>query len=346
MRVTFFEPPATRAEGGLALAMASLEAYLLRAGVAVRRNPPAAALQPGKAEVVHFHGLWEARFPGISARCRRVGIPYVVSPHGMLQPWEWAHKRWKKWPWFYLVERRHLAGAARLLATAEPEARRLERFFPDRKALALDLGVASDHAPDYAAARRALGWAAHEIVLLYLSRVHPKKGLDLLLKALAAATPDMVARLRLVIVGDGESRYVDSLKALARSSAGAAIDWQGAIWGAGKWPYLQGADLFCLPSFSENFGLSVLEALQVGTRVLTTDRTPWAALAPRSGAFIAPPTAGGVGRALAQFLAQPAWSAEQRAALAAETMRRFSWEAIGPSYLRLYEDVVRGARSC
>jgi|KBSSwiStaDraftv2_1062776.scaffolds.fasta_scaffold31398_2 glycosyltransferase involved in cell wall biosynthesis len=346
MIVHFFEPPPAQATGGLNLAMRSLEQFLERAGVSVRSNPPLEELGKGSGpEVVHFHGLWQPRFVMVSAHCRRARIPYVVSPHGMLEPWAWRHKRWKKWPWFYLAERRHLAGAARLLTTSDAEARHLQRMFPSARCVALPLGLPAVREPDHAAARRMLGWGASEVVLLFLSRIHPKKGLHLLLPALAQLGMDVLQNVRLVIVGGGDGRYLGELKTFVQHEQARLprVDWIGEIWGDARWAYFQGADLFCLPSFSENFGLAVLEALQVGTRVLTTDQTPWSDLPSLGAGFVVEPAQAGLEAALSEFLARPEWPVERRAKLAAEIHRRFSWDTVGPPYLRLYEDVLRHA---
>src|SRR4029434_11266956 len=112
---------------------------------------------------------------------------------------------------------------------------------------------------------------------------------DLLLDALA--TTELPPETRLVIVGGGEPAYVHSLRSAANSLATRLprIDWIGEIWGDARWPYLQGADLFCLPSHSENFGLTLLEACQVGTPVLTTTATPWGEWLRSDLVFIAEP---------------------------------------------------------
>jgi glycosyltransferase involved in cell wall biosynthesis len=344
MVIHFFEPPAAQRTGGLDLAIRSLEDFLRRAGTTVLCNPTISELgKAGVRELVHFHGLWQPRFNRVSAHCRRAGIPYVISPHGMLEPWARREKRWKKRPWFLLFERRHLLGAARLLATSEIEAANLRRMFPSTTCVALTLGLAASHPPDYVSARMRLGWTDSEVVLLFLSRIHPKKGLDLLLSALSKLEQKTIDHVRLVIVGSGEPSYVRALQALVRRNRSRLpqVDWTPAIWGDGKWPYLQGADLFCLPSRSENFGLAVLEALQVGTRVLTTDKTPWAMLRSSGAGFIASPEIGDIASALKEFLAQPQWTAEQRTRLAKGIGERFSWETVGPSYLGFYADVVQ-----
>ena len=350
MNVDLFEPPPAQKIGGLGLGIRSLERFLRLAGVTVRSNPWDVGLGDRAPRVVHFHGLWQPKFLSVSARCRRLNIPYVVSPHGMLEPWAWRHKRWKKWPWYHLFERRHLSGASRLLATSEAEARNLKGFLPSRNCHVLSLGLTSQCEPDYAAARHFLGWLDSELVLLFLSRVHPKKGLHVLLRALAGLDPERVKNVRLVIVGGGEASYVRELKSFLQreSSRLPRVDWLGEVWGDGKWVYFQGADLFCLPSYSENFGLAVLEALQVGTRVLTTDQTPWEMVASLGAGMIVQPVEGAIRAALVEFLANPEWTSAQRTTLALKIHGQFSWESVGPAYLRFYEATIadsNGGRS-
>ncbi len=343
MKVHLFEPPPVQKMGGLELSLRSLEAFLRGAGVTVRSNPALEELGARDVrEVAHFHGLWQRKFLRASAHCRRLSIPYVVSPHGMLEPWAWRYKRWKKWPWYHLFERRHLSGAVRLLATSEAEARNLKTLLPLAHCHTIPLAMTTEKQPDYAAARRALGWSESEVVLLFLSRVHPKKGLHLLLQALTGLERSAVRNVRLAIVGGGEPRYLRSLKNFVQRESGRLprLDWLGEIWGDAKWVYFQGADLFCLPSFSENFALAILEALQVGTRVLTTDQTPWDIVPSLGAGTIVEPSEGSIRSALIEFLANPGWTEAQRATLASEIRARFSWEAVGPAYLRFYAEVL------
>jgi glycosyltransferase involved in cell wall biosynthesis len=344
MIVCFFQPPPDQRIGGLDLAIESLRDFLVGSGVTVQNDPPISMIASASGpEVVHFHGLWQRSFPRISAHCRRCGVPYVVSPHGMLEPWAWRHKWWKKWVYFYLVERRHLAAATSLLTTSAAEARNLKKFFPRSTLAVLPLGLSEPPEPNYTAARRTLGWSESEIVILFLSRIHPKKGLPLLLKALASIGPNPSSRrVRLVIVGSGRQAYVESLKAMARREQQRLppVNWAGEIWGDAKWAYLKGADLLCLPSYSENFGLAVVEALQVGTRVLTTNQTPWHALPSWGGGWIVAPEVDALRGALAHYLAHPEWTVEQRRQLASEMRNRFSWETVGPAYLQFYKKIA------
>lgn len=332
MKVAFFVPPAERRTGGLDSAIDGLRQALQARGLEIGDDPTDCA-------VAHFHGLWERSFPAAAATCQARGIPYVVSPHGMLEPWAWRHKWWKKAPYFHLIERRFLRSAACVLATAENEARRLASFLPKQRLDTLPLGLTGTARPDYENARRQLGWKPGERVLLYLSRIHVKKGLDLLLESLAGMP--IRRDTRLVIVGDGPNHFVRKVRKFAVQEAShlPPNDWPGAIWGEARWPYFQGADLFCLPSHSENFGLAVLEACQVGTPALTTTETPWAKDLASGKGYICPPTIEDLRRALGAHFASPPHDARARRALSDWAWENFNWDTLAQRYVSLYQSL-------
>jgi glycosyltransferase involved in cell wall biosynthesis len=259
----------------------------------------------------------------------------------MLEPWAWNHRWWKKRPYYWLVERGHLHRANAILATAAPEAVRIRQMLPSQRVDAIPLGLTDESAaPDYGAAREALGWGSDETVFLFLSRLHPKKGLDLLLRALAVT--ELPEKSRLVVVGGGDASYVSKLQSLAASLAHRLpkVDWIGEVWGAARWPYFQGANLFCLPTHSENFGIAVLEACQVGTPSLTTTTTPWSQWLSGERGFIAEPTVESVARQLQAYLHHPNDSAYRRADLAQWTQEQFSWATLAPRFEEFYRSLV------
>src|SRR5438067_8496419 len=102
VKVCFVELPAEKQVGGLEAAIVKLRETLPRANVAVVSEQEFANPRDDKVDVVHFHGLWLPRHSALSRMCRASGAPYVVSPHGMLEPWAWRHNRWKKLPSFCL----------------------------------------------------------------------------------------------------------------------------------------------------------------------------------------------------------------------------------------------------
>jgi glycosyltransferase involved in cell wall biosynthesis len=337
VKIHFFEPPPAQRIGGLDAAIGNLRAALVRAGVEVDGTLPG---DDSLDHVIHFHGLWQPAHARLARQCHARGWPFVISPHGMLEPWAVRHKWWKKWPYFHLVEKHHLASTGALLATAPSEARRLQRLIPRQRIETLPLGLTGDARPNYTAAREALGWPAGERVLLFLSRLHVKKGLEMLLHALA--TIETPPETRLVIVGGGEDRYVRSLHAVATNLASSLprVDWIGEVWGEERWKFFQGADLFCLPSYSENFGLAVLEACQVGTPALTTTTTPWSDLLGEARGFICEPRIASIGEQLSRFFSTPR---APREALSDWAWQTFHWDALAPRYLALYLSLLQAA---
>jgi len=340
VKLVFCVPPPEQRVGGLDSAIQSLRRALTELGVTISDGLPASA-EPDT--LVHFHGLWQPAHVRLARQCLALRVPYVVSPHGMLEPWAWRHKWWKKWPYFHLVEKGYLRRARALLATAEPEAVRLKKFLPQQRIEPLPLGLTSNAQEDYERAREHLGWKPEERVLLFLSRIHVKKGLDLLLHALASMP--WPKETRLVIVGEGDPAYVRSLQQFAGEHATKLppIDWVGAIWGDARWPYFQGADLFCLPTHSENFGLAVLEACQAGTPALTTTETPWAEQLASGRGFIGEPKIESIRQCLTEFFEQPRWDGTKRAALSSWAHANYDWAHLAPRYLAFYESIIREA---
>lgn len=337
MIIHFHEPPPAQRVGGLDAAIRSLQTALESLGHTILVNPNTAATSPDAA---HFHGLWQPSFRTAGRRYLTQKVPFVVSPHGMLEPWAWRHKRWKKLPYWHLVEAPWIRRASCVLATAAGEARRLAKFLPATRIETLPLGLTGSAAPEYEQARKLLGWKSDERVLLFLSRIHEKKGLDLLLHALTEV--QIPKPCRLVIVGpDEQPEYTARCRQFATFHAERlpAIEWKGPIWGEDRWPYLQGADLFCLPTHSENFGLAVLEACQVGTKTLTTTETPWSEVLPTRGGLIATPTTESIAHQLRAFFVSAPATREQRESLSNWARPTYAWSALAPRYVSLYQDL-------
>jgi glycosyltransferase involved in cell wall biosynthesis len=231
--------------------------------------------QLARFAVVVVHGLWQ--YHGFATRraCLRAGIPYAVFPHGMLDPWfKRTHplkhlKKWLYWPW---GEYRVLRDAAAVLFTAEEERLTARESFWLYRAREEVVGFGTEPPPADDAVQREAFLARFpglrdRRVMLFLGRIHAKKGVDLLMHAFAAHGDG----LHLVMAGPDPDGMRPALERLAGASAG-RITWTGMLQGAEKWGAFRCAEVFILPSHQENFGVAVAEALACGVPVLISRR--------------------------------------------------------------------------
>lgn len=338
MNVRFITPPKELQKGGIENAVEGLREALIEGGTKVVDG-----LDLDDPEAIHhFHGLWNPAHARLAATLRRVGRPYVVSPHGMLEPWAFRNRWWKKLPYFRFVERRFLMGAASLFVTSTMERDHLRRLLLHPRVEVLPLGCRDPQTPAYEASRRLLGWGADERVMLFLSRVDPKKGLHLLFDALAGLG-SAASQWKLIVVGDGPRKYRQELglKQQQWGKALPSIKWVGGVWGHDRWKYLQAADLFCLPTHSENFGIAVLESMLVGTPVITTDQTPWRDFREVPGVSICSPNVPSLTSELAKAIGlAEEWVESDRIALADWARTRFSWDSLTNQYVSAYHEAA------
>lgn len=224
---------------------------------------------PGRT-LLHDHGLWLPS-NAVSARAARgAGVPFVSAPKGMASAWALAHRRAKKRAAWLAYQRRALAGAALLQATAQSEVQDVLRLGLGIPVALVPHGVAEPPA-SVTAWPRATGRRA-----VFLSRVHPKKGLPMLVEAWARVRP---AGWELVLAGRDEGGHRAEIEAQAEAAGlSDGVQFVGDLGDADKWGLLASADLFVLPTHSENFGIVVAEALAAGLPVLTTRGAPWAVL--------------------------------------------------------------------
>lgn len=315
--------------------------------VAVRREDPdggglvpKGAWEPGgplpfRPDVVHIHGVWPYWLHRAQAWARREGIPVVLSPHGMLAPWAMAHKRWKKvLPWL-AYQRGDVRRAALIHTTAEQETEWVRALGFRNPVAEVPLGT---DLPSRLATHDGPVKA-----LLFVGRIYPVKGLDLLLRAWALAKARGARwEWHLLLVGPDQAGHMAELGALAGSlgltvrhgevdGVGEAdVTFIGPLYGADKDMAMRMARGLVLPSYTENFGGVVVDAMAFGLPVLTSSATPWRHL-----------EATGCGRtfglapeALAELLTDFAdLSDDRRKEMGRKGRRlveaRYTWEAVG-----------------
>jgi glycosyltransferase involved in cell wall biosynthesis len=232
-------------------------------------------------DIVHVHAMFSYSSTLAMSLARRRGVPYIVRPLGLLCGWALRQSALRKSLYLKGIELRNLDGSAGLEFTAEQELAEAEPLKLKAPGFVLPFGL--DLPGDIPEARRELrqliGAPPDDRVILFLSRLHPKKGLDFLLDSLESLKK---MSFSLVIAGSGSPEYEAALR--TRAAAGPLkerVHFVGFAEGRFKQMLLQGADLFALTSHSESFGIAVLEAIAAGTPVLVTPGVPLAPLVER-----------------------------------------------------------------
>lgn len=232
-----------------------------------------------EVDIIHNHGLW--MWPNLYARqaAQAADIPLVISPRGMLEEWSLKHARLKKFLAWHLYEKANLKAAKAFHCTASSEQKALDNLgFTQTKVIVpngvdaeefatpVARSILEDNFPEFRDKR----------LCLFMSRLHPKKGLKELINCWSALKSEIQKEWQLVIAGPDLSGYRTKLEALVQDKGLADfISFTGPLSGPQKLSALQHAELFVLPTHSENFGVVVAEALASGTAVITTKAAPW-----------------------------------------------------------------------
>lgn len=300
-----------------------------------------------KHDVVHVHGVWEFANVQISRAASSLRKPYIVSPRGMLDSWSVAQKAWKKQAYLAACGRSWLAGAATIHLTADAELDQSSRWFPRAIGTVipnlLDLGPYRS-LPCAEAIRQQLSRTLGDRPrLLFLSRIHEKKGLDILIRACGLLKRQGHAT-SLVVAGDGEPQYVAQLKSLASSENLGAEDiaFLGMITGPDKLALYQACDLFVMPTQQENFGFVFVEALSCGLPIVTTASVDlWREFKSSGAAVIVERTAAAFAAAIVELL-QPTRQLQQMGAQG----RSWALDTFDPrKTLAMFENMYEKAHS-
>ena len=296
-------------------------------------------------DVVVLHGLWNYSSLGSWRGLRTGSTPYYIFAHGMMDPWfrdRYPLKHLAKQAFWLAFEGRVLRDAQSVLFTCEEERLRARGVFKGHPYREDVVVLGTSDPPEAVAAQRAAFESAipdlkNRNFLLYISRIHPKKGCDLLIRAFAQVASQLPPDLQLVVAGPDQAGWIPELRKLAQNlGISERVHWPGMLKGDVKWGAFRSADAMILPSHQENFGIVVAEAMACSAPVLISDKINiWREVQASGAGFIAPDTLEGASTLMRRFYAQSPQQREGMGCNARAGFRRyFDIEVTARNFIR------------
>lgn len=296
-------------------------------------------------DIAHIHALFSPVSTAAARLARWKKLPYLLRPLGTLDPADLLKKQQLKKIYAALFEKPNLAGAAGLHFTSEQECKVSERFGVKTQDFVVPLGVNSPNfIPEKGKISRKLGIKSDVPLIVFMSRIDPKKGLDLLLPALETLLEKGID-FHFVLAGSNpqDPNYENQIKQqIKRSILAKHTTITGFVEGEVKLGLLQDADLLVLPSYYENFGIAVAEAMGIGTPVVISDQVHiWEAVKQMEAGWITKCTVADLTQTLQIALQDPeeriqrGWNAKQL------VIEQYSWDAIAKQMIEVYQQAIR-----
>ena len=297
------------------------------------------------AALVHIHGCWNALSWRVARACLAGGVPYVLSPRGMLSPWSFTHHAKRKKLWYAAIDRRVLANATGVHATSEGEASELRALMPQLRIAVVANGIEMSPpvtADRVAAFRSAFGIPQTSQVLLYAGRLHPKKGLEILFDAFARVG-QRAPGVYLVLAGPLDAEYAPTFNGLVAAHPFRDRIVMTELLDRGQLEAAYAAaSVFAFPSRSENFGLTVAEAMAAGVPIVVSRDTFWEDIQAAGAGFFVEGTASAFAHAIESLLSDPTAATAAGARGAALARQRFNWSTAGAAMHAAYDQWLNG----
>lgn len=299
-------------------------------------------------DVAHIHALFSPVSSIAATIARLQNVPYILRPLGTLDPADLQKKRLAKQLYAHLLERPNIAGSSALHFTSDQEAKISERFGVNTIDWVLPLGVQLPEPEQNAEQLRSHYNIPNDDrpILLYMSRIEPKKGFDLLIPALKTIAQDTDFHFILAGANPQDPDYAEAIKMqVEKAIGGDRLTCTGFVSGALKRDLLELSDLFVLPSYYENFGIAVAEAMSIGIPVVISDQVHiHTDITHSDSGWVCECNAESLARSLKTALQAPdlRQTKGQNAAKFANTT--YSWPAIAPQLIQKYETLLTKTR--
>ncbi|MBE9135942.1 glycosyltransferase [Nodosilinea sp. LEGE 07088] len=292
--------------------------------------------------VVHSNAVFSLPNIPVHLACQWHKTPYVMAPHGMLEPWALSYKPWKKHLYYKVLERPALNRASVIQATASPESEHIRKLGLAPPIVTIPNGI-HEHdfntLPDAELFYQKFPLTRNKTLILFLGRIDPKKGLDLLAQAFASIQLQF-PQTHLIIAGPDNIGFSPTAQEyFAAAGCSDSVTFTGFLTGALKYAAFSASNLYVAPSYSEGFSMSILEAMASGLPCIITTGCNFPEAAIAKAAYVVESKAEEITEALLSCLSHPA-AAERTGNLARKfILEHYTWEKVAKRLIETYQSI-------
>lgn len=294
-------------------------------------------------DLVHTNAIFS--YPVLPAywACQLHRVPYVMTPHGMLEPWALSYKGWKKSFYYALIEKLALRKATAIQIISASEAKNIKALGIETPLVFVPNGI---HAQEFQALPEPRLFyekfpnTQNRSLLLFLGRIDPKKGLDLLATAFSEVHAQF-SQTHLVIVGPDNIGFLPTVQNyFAKAGCLEAVTFTGMLTGPLKYAALAAAHLYVSPSYSEGFSLSILEGMASGLPCVITTGCNFPEAATAQAAHVTDIDSNAISDALLEYLKDPQKAQEMGVRARQFILEHYTWDHIAIRMLKIYTAIV------
>lgn len=289
-----------------------------------------------KPDIIHINGCWMLQCSLTIFWAKKKGYPVVLSPHGMLEPWDIKKNYWiKKLPALLLYQKRSIQMCDYLIATADNERNNLLALGYNKNIAIIPNGINTN------GITCKKEWTENKTIL-FLALYRKNKGIDLLMESIAKVK-EHLKKWKIIIAGIEADYTMDDLKIMAkRLEISDLVDIVGPLFGDEKWEAYKKADLFILPTLNENFGIVIAESYLCGTPVITTKGAPWKIIQDNKCGWWVERNIENISKAILEFLSTTVEKRMEMGLTGAKIVKEnFSSEIVSQKMIDLYYTVIK-----
>lgn len=295
-------------------------------------------------DLVHTNAIFS--YPVLPAHwiCQLHRVPYIVTPHGMLEPWALSYKAWKKRLYYTLFEKKSLQNASAIQITGSPEVNNVKSLGIETPLIFAPNGIHYqdfETPPDPNVFYQQFPDTRNKTLILFLGRIDPKKGLDLLATAFAKVNAQF-PQTHLIIAGPDNTGFLPVAQSyFAQAGCLDAVTFTGMLTGSVKYAALAAANLYVAPSYSEGFSMSVLEGMASGLPCVITTGCNFPEAAKAEAAFVVNIDADEIASILIQCLKSPQQAKEIGDRARKLILEKYTWDRIASNLIEVYTAILK-----